>query len=194
VLLLRRPRSLSFLPPALSLSLQVPSRSPIPSGPLVSRPLQYLSPLSFPSLVVSPYMPTQYGNNAPYNIFPGKLFPNIFSGIIFSSTVPSCTHSSSALSLFPTVPSITNVSDAEFVLYTHWSFGSPVLSTFLAATRAGWLKSIPRLTPQLVLLNPPLALATSLGYLDACVDRVSTPPALPPLPLLLPLRATNSAS
>ncbi len=63
--------------------------------------------------------------------------------------------SSSALFLFPTVPSITNVSDAEFVLYTHRSFVSPVLSTFLPAIRAGWLKSIPRLTPQLVLNNLP---------------------------------------
>ena len=104
-------------------------------------------------------MHAQYGTDA--NIFPGKnfVFPN---NIFFPQPF------SSALSLVPTVPSITNVSDAEFVLYTHRSFGSHVLSTFLAAIRAGWLSSIPRLTPQLVLNNPPLALATSLGHLDAC--------------------------
>jgi hypothetical protein len=48
------------------------------------------------------------------------VFPNVFFGIV--------------------LPSITNVSDSEFVLYTHPSFGSPVLSAFLAAIRAGWLR------------------------------------------------------
>jgi hypothetical protein len=96
---------------------------------------------------------------------------------IFSTRVPgsvcdpalSGTPILSSLSLFPTVPSIRNLSDAEFVLYTHRSFGSPTLSTFLRAIRAGWLSSIPRLTPTIVLHNPllrwllPLAISTLVG-------------------------------
>jgi hypothetical protein len=65
------------------------------------------------------------------------------------------------------VPTTRNISDATFVLYAHRSFGSPSLSTFLFAIRSGFLSSLPRLTPKIVLANPPLALATSLGHLNA---------------------------
>ena len=116
---------------------------------------------------------------------------------IFSTHVPGsmCTPAlsgtpvESSLSLFPTVPSIRNLSDAEFVLYTHRSFGSPVLSTFLRAIRAGWLSSIPRLTPTIVLHNPPLALATSFGHLDACRKGLHSSQSSPPPSLLAMTRA-----
>ncbi len=94
------------------------------------------------------------------------LFHNSYQGsCIFSNNFSSSTNSLSTppttvLPLFPTVPSIHNVSDASFVLYHHRAFGSPVLSTFLKAIRAGYLASIPRLTATIVLRNPPLSLAT----------------------------------
>jgi hypothetical protein len=78
---------------------------------------------------------------------PALPFSSSMSPHIFSTHAPSSggapalsgTPLASSLSLFPTVPSIRNLSDAEFVLYTHRSFGSPALSTFLRAIRAGWL-------------------------------------------------------
>ncbi len=100
----------------------------------------------------------------------------IFSTPKFFLSTPPTT----VLSLFPTVPSIHHVSDASFVLYHHRAFGSPVLSTFLKAIRAGYLASIPRLTATIVLRNPPLSLATSFGFghLDAC-RKPQGPPLYP---------------
>ena len=110
-------------------------------------------------------------------------FSGIFSDNFSSENNFSSTLSTTVLSLFPTVPSIHNVSDASFVLYHHRAFGSPVLSTFLKAIRAGYLASIPRLTATIVLRNPPLSLATSFGHMDACrkglhSTRLSFPPSL----------------
>ena len=112
-----------------------------------------------------------------------KIFPGIFSNTFSSYQNFLSTPPTTVLSLFPTVPSIHNVSDASFVLYHHRAFGSPVLSTFLKAIRAGYLASIPRLTATIVLRNPPLSLATSFGHLDACrkglhSTRQSFPPSL----------------
>ena len=112
-----------------------------------------------------------------------KIFPGLFSNTFSDYQNVLSTPPTTVLSLFPTVPSIHNVSDASFVLYHHRAFGSPVLSTFLKAIRAGYLASIPRLTATIVLRNPPLSLATSFGHLDACrkglhSTRQSFPPSL----------------
>lgn len=56
--------------------------------------------------------------------------------------------------------------DAEFVAFCHAALGSPTLSTFLRALRAGWLSTWPRLTAKIVAANPPASKATALGHLD----------------------------
>ena len=159
----------------------------IPPPPQISSCLPSTLALCNPAQV--PVIPDTGTNFLPVKTFPGKTFstPKIFPGI-FSNTFSDyqnflSTPPTTVLSLFPTVPSIHNVSDASFVLYHHRAFGSPVLSTFLKAIRAGYLASIPRLTATIVLRNPPLSLATSFGHLDACrkglhSTRQSFPPSL----------------
>lgn len=57
-------------------------------------------------------------------------------------------------------------SDAAFVSFVHASLGSPVYSTFIHAIRSGYLSSWPRITPALVLANPPHTIATAKGHLN----------------------------
>lgn len=162
------PLLLSPFPPEIPLrpSLQVPRVARILCGPSTSLLLHPLHACTLAPLYQYPVF------------FPGIFFNNFPSSINSLSTPPT-----TVLSLFPTVPSIHNVSDASFVLYHHRAFGSPVLSTFLKAIRAGYLASIPRLTATIVLRNPPFSLATSFGHLDACrkglhSTRQSFPPSL----------------
>ena len=56
--------------------------------------------------------------------------------------------------------------DAEFVAFVHATFGYPTQSTFLHATRMGWLSEFPRLTAAMVSAHPPHAIATAQGHLD----------------------------
>ena len=60
---------------------------------------------------------------------------------------------------------ITHTGKREFVRYWHRVMGSPVLSTFLAAIRAGFLLCIPGLTAELVQKHDPTWLGVSLGHL-----------------------------
>jgi len=56
--------------------------------------------------------------------------------------------------------------DAEFVAFTHATFGSPPTSTFLHAARSGWLDLVPRLSATMISANKPTSVATAMGYLD----------------------------
>ena len=56
--------------------------------------------------------------------------------------------------------------DTEFVAFVHACFGYPTQSTFLHATRMGWLSEFPRLTAAMVSAHPPHAIATAQGHLD----------------------------
>ncbi len=77
-------------------------------------------------------------------------------------------------------------------LYTHRMFfwlSCLIYFPQFRAIRAGWLSSIPRLTPAIVLHNPPLALATSFGHLDACRKGLHSSQSSPPPSLLAMTRS-----
>ena len=73
--------------------------------------------------------------------------------------------------------------DAEFVQFVHASFGSPPISSFLKAIRAGYLGNYPRLTAAMVAKNPPVSMATAKGHLDLIrqgqhsTQPISSPPS-----------------
>jgi hypothetical protein len=73
------------------------------------------------------------------------------------------------------------MADASYVAYLHRSLGCPVISTLLRAVRRHYLDGIPRLTPSLILCNPPLSPHTSFGHLDLIRQglRSSKPKPLP---------------
>ena len=50
---------------------------------------------------------------------------------------------------------ITNQSNAEYVQFSHATFGSPPVSTFIRATTKGYLGSWPRLTARMIRQNRP---------------------------------------
>lgn len=56
--------------------------------------------------------------------------------------------------------------NAEFVAYTSASLGNPPTSTLIRALQRGYLRSLPRLTHQMVTENPPTSMATAKGHLD----------------------------
>lgn len=109
------------------------------------------------------------------------------------------------LSLPPTLPSpsvhssasaTTSLSsDKQFVQFVHAALGCPVLSTFLAATKAGYLSSWPRLSSALILAHPPFTLATAQGHLNQRRQGLdSTSNSLLPLPPSLPVDAPPPSS
>jgi hypothetical protein len=61
---------------------------------------------------------------------------------------------------------ITNQSNAEYVQFSHATFGSPPVSTFIRATTKGYLGSWPRLTARMIRQNRPNPIATHIGHLD----------------------------
>ena len=61
---------------------------------------------------------------------------------------------------------ISQESNAEFVTYSHATFGSPPLSTLLRGLRRGYLNNYPRLTAEMILKNKPVMDACARGYLD----------------------------
>lgn len=78
-------------------------------------------------------------------------------------------------------------SDKQFVQFVHAALGCPVLSTFIAATKAGYLSSWPRLSSTLILAHPPFTLATAQGHLNqhrqgldsTSLSSLPPPPSLP---------------
>ena len=61
---------------------------------------------------------------------------------------------------------ITNQSNAEYVQFSHATFGSPPVSTFMRATTKGYLGNWPRLTARMIRQNTPNPIATHIGHLD----------------------------
>jgi hypothetical protein len=61
---------------------------------------------------------------------------------------------------------IRHDSNAELVKFAHAVFGSCPISTFLKAMDKGWLNNYPQLTAKMIRQNPPVAIATAMGYLD----------------------------
>ena len=61
---------------------------------------------------------------------------------------------------------ITHSFNAETVLFWHAALGSPPASTLIRALAAGFLRTIPGLTLDLVRRNPPNTLATGKGHLS----------------------------
>ena len=61
---------------------------------------------------------------------------------------------------------ITHQSNAEYVKFSHATFGSPPVSTFIRAITKGYLGSWPRLTARMVRQNTPNPVATHIGHLD----------------------------
>jgi hypothetical protein len=56
--------------------------------------------------------------------------------------------------------------NAEFVAYWHAALGSPTIQTLINALNKGYLRTLPRLTAQMVHKNPPVSDATAIGHLD----------------------------
>jgi hypothetical protein len=56
--------------------------------------------------------------------------------------------------------------NADFVAYSHASFGSPPDSSFAAALSKGYLGNFPRLTVNMFNANKPNSTATAKGHLD----------------------------
>jgi hypothetical protein len=56
--------------------------------------------------------------------------------------------------------------DAEYVRFAHEVFASSPFSTFLHATRMGWLGNFPKLTVKMIQQNWNVSRATAMGYLD----------------------------
>ena len=81
-------------------------------------------------------------------------------------------------------------SDKKYVRFTHASFGSPSVSTFIRAIRKGYLSTLPRLTSALVCKHLPNAVATALGHLDrrrqGLDSTTAVPKAPPPSPPTIP--------
>ena len=61
---------------------------------------------------------------------------------------------------------ISNQTNAEYVRFSHATFGSPPVSTFMRATSKGYLGNWPRLTTRMIRKNQPNAVATHVGHLD----------------------------
>ena len=57
-------------------------------------------------------------------------------------------------------------SDKKFVHFSHASFGSPSISTFLRALRKGYLSTLPQLTSALICNHIPNTEANAMGHLD----------------------------
>lgn len=55
--------------------------------------------------------------------------------------------------------------NADYVILSHASFGSPPVSTLVRALQRGYLTSYPRLTVQMVNANKPVSAATARGHL-----------------------------
>jgi hypothetical protein len=61
--------------------------------------------------------------------------------------------------------SLAGTTQADIVRFYHSAFGSPAVSTFLAAVRAGFIQ-IPGLTAAMITRHPPNPTATAKGHLD----------------------------
>ena len=73
---------------------------------------------------------------------------------------------------------IHNTTHAEYVKFTHATFGSPPTSTLYKAAKNGWLSNFPRITAKMISMNDPNAIATAKGHLDRVRQRqYSTQPA-----------------
>ena len=57
--------------------------------------------------------------------------------------------------------------NAEMVAFYHAACGSPSISSFIRAVAKGFLASIPQLTVARIRANPPMALATARGHMQA---------------------------
>ena len=61
---------------------------------------------------------------------------------------------------------IHHENDSQLVHFYHATLGAPALSTFIEASRRGYLDCFPQLTVQKIRRNKPQIVATSLGHLD----------------------------
>ena len=61
---------------------------------------------------------------------------------------------------------IHHENDSQLVHFYHATLGAPVLSTFIEASRRGYLDCFPQLTVQKIRRNKQHLVATSLGHLD----------------------------
>ena len=157
---------------------------------------------------------SQLCNNGCYATFTNELFSITYDNVILCSGpklssdtlwhVPLSSlhshHLSQPLRPSTNLPPVSRIhpsaaaaisfsSDKQFVQFVHAALGCPVLSTFLAATKAGYLSSWPRLSSALILAHPPFTLATAQGHLNQHrqgLDSTSTSssPLLPSLPVV----------
>ena len=88
------------------------------------------------------------------------------------STIMDSVHTDSTTASPPLPPfsvaqqTIRHDSNAEFVKFTHATFGSCPISTFQHAMDHGWFGNLPKLTSLMIRQNPPVSRATAMGYLD----------------------------
>ena len=88
------------------------------------------------------------------------------------STIMDSVHTDSTTTSPPLPPfsvaqqTIRHDSNAEFVKFTHATFGSCPISTFQHAMDHGWFGNLPKLTSLMIRQNPPVSRATAMGYLD----------------------------
>jgi hypothetical protein len=68
--------------------------------------------------------------------------------------------------------------NADFVAYTHASFGSPPDSSFAAALSKGYFGNLPRLTAAMFNANKPNSMATAKGHLDQKQQKSKRKPKL----------------
>jgi hypothetical protein len=98
---------------------------------------------------------------------------------------PTPSPPTTAFSINPTVPPISNLKDASFTTYISRALGSSSNTILLNAIRHGYIK-IRGLTIKLFLRNPPQSLFTALGHLDLVrknLRSTKTPPFQPSLDL-----------
>lgn len=107
----------------------------------------------------------------------------------------------STASASPDLPSanlaIHNTTHAEYVKFTHATFGSPPTSALYKAVRNGWLHNFPRITAKMISRNDPNAIATAVGHLDRVRQgqystAASNTPPQPSLPLNMNDSSPNS--
>ena len=99
----------------------------------------------------------------------------------------------------PTLPvhpaanlAIHNTTHAEYVKFTHATFGSPPTSTLYKAAKNGWLSNFPRITAKMISMNDPNAMATAIGHLDRVRQRqYSTKPSHAPPQASIPITETS---
>ena len=111
-----------------------------------------------------------------------------------TSSIPPVTLQLSRQTALNVVPHVNSLADASYVAYQHRSLGSPAISTFLKAVRAGHLLSLRRLSASLIPSSYVILphLPTPLSVILTLSVRTSAPhanpilllPSLAPSPLL----------